>query len=157
MEKKEYKPLQDRITEAQLLNTLTMWKAGCSHSNISECVGLSTTAVSRLTRPITMVREGKHPLEAIAYARSYGMERVIRRIFKLEGIEIPVEQPVELVEEPTDDDNQLSISGIKDKDNTAMCMTRIIGELHQLNKKLDTLIAELAKTKEEAERGPATE
>jgi hypothetical protein len=104
-----------------------------------------------------MVREGKHPLEAIAYARNYGMERVIRRIFKLEGIEIPVEQPVELVEEPTDDDNQLSISSIKGKDNTAMCMTRIIGELHQLNKKLDTLIAELAKTKEETERGPATE
>lgn len=142
--------LQDKITDAQIANILTMWRTGCSQANISDCVGLSSTAVGRTIKPIAMVTvEGKTADEAMEYARIYKMEKVARKAFalcKIPFIEVVAAKEPDKPQQPKTEEPP--ISEIKRNDNTAMCMTRIIGELHQINAKLEKLIAELATEKE---------
>ena len=141
--------LQDKITDAQIANILTMWKTGCSQGNISDCVGISSTAVGRTIRPIAMVTlEGKTTDEAMEYAKTYKMEKVARKAFALCKIPLIEIAAVKEPEKPQPQAAELPISEIKRNDNTAMCMTRIIGELHQINVKLEKLIAELMTGKE---------
>lgn len=132
--------LQDRITEQQIKNIILMRKSKCTHADIASCVGLSATTVSRILYSVQQAKENL--AEGMAYAKTYNLTKPVHKALIMENI-IPA--TTELPQEETRS-QQMDISTPKFNStgnlvNTAYSMTRIIGELYQLNKKIDTLLS----------------